>query len=93
MKRPSTLSNEIRRMEEAIADTDGDSKEYYRLLVHLEKLYEIRDKNEKKFKFDVDSNTLVTAGSSLLGILLILQHERLHAVASKALGFITKLKF
>mgnify|MGYP007112215587 CR=1 FL=1 len=50
MKRPSTLSNEIRRMEEAIADTDGDSKEYYRLLVHLEKLYEIRDKNEKKFK-------------------------------------------
>lgn len=90
MKKPSVLDLEIERLEALIQDSDSGDKEYYRYLAHLDKLYDMRIKLEKKF--NVDSNTLVVAGANILGILLILQHENLHAVSSKALSFVMKLK-
>lgn len=38
----------------------------------------------------IDVNTVVLVAGNLAGILLILNHERLHVVSSKALGFVLK---
>lgn len=40
----------------------------------------------------IDRNTLVLAGANLLGIVLIVGHERANVVTSKAIGFIKTLR-
>lgn len=40
----------------------------------------------------VSRDTLVLAGANLLGIVLIVGHERAHVVTSKAIGFIKTLR-
>lgn len=40
----------------------------------------------------VSRDTLVLAGANLLGIILIVGHERAHVVTSKAIGFIKTLR-
>lgn len=65
-------------------------------------LEEDQDKFESlKKKYDIISNmltadwkispdTLLIVGANLLGILLILNHERLDIISTKALGFVIK---
>lgn len=91
MTKPNNLEREISRLEEVLVDLDPTEKEYHKILYMIDKLQDARDKN-KKFSFKVSGDTIVAASVNLLGIVLVLQHERLHAVSSKALGFITKLK-
>ena len=38
----------------------------------------------------IDANTVALVAGNLLGILLILNHERMHVISSKALGFVMK---
>lgn len=90
MKKQSALEKEIERMETLMSTLDPDSKEYYRMIAQIERISDIERQNKKRF--DVSGDTIVLAGVNLAGILLILQHERLHAVSTKALGFISKLK-
>lgn len=92
MRKPTAIDNEITRTEILISQTPVDSKEYYRLLNHLKQLRDLKDQ-ERKFRFEVSGDTLVVAGVNILGILLILKHEHLNVISTKALGFITKLKF
>jgi len=40
----------------------------------------------------ISPDTLATIGANLLGIMIIIGHERAHVVTSKALGFIMKLR-
>lgn len=40
----------------------------------------------------ISPDTMAVIAANLLGILLVLKHERLNIVTSKALGFITKLR-
>lgn len=91
-KPPSNLDIEIEELELLIHKTDPNDEEYTALVTHLNFLCEIRTKNQKTFWSRITPDTMVVAGVNLLGILLILNHERLHLVSSKALGFVTKLK-
>ncbi len=92
MKNPSTIATEIERLEDVLTDLDPVTDDYAKVRDNIDKLVDIRTKNEPKFQFDVDGNTIVLASVNLLGILLVLNHEVLHALPSKALGFITKLR-
>lgn len=92
MKKPSTIDTEIKRLEELLTDSDPLSKEYYRTIAQIGALRDIQDRN-RKFRFDVSGDTIVIAGVNLAGILIILHHETLNAISSKALGFVTKLRF
>lgn len=47
---------------------------------------------DKKFFDKVDPNLVVSAATNLLGILLILNHERLDIITSKALSFVSKTR-
>lgn len=69
---------------------ESDSKEYGAMLTQLEKLYRLQSLETTGFKISPD--VLVTVVANLLGIFLILGHERLHVVTSKAVNFVVKTK-
>lgn len=47
-------------------------------------------RNEVKNKRRISPDTIAIIAGNLLGIILILEHERSHVIASKALGFIIR---
>lgn len=47
-------------------------------------------RNEVKNKRRISPDTIAIVAGNLLGIILILEHERSHVIASKALGFIIR---
>jgi hypothetical protein len=49
-------------------------------------------KREMKIPFGIKPETVVTVAANLIGIALVLNHEKLNVVTSKAFGFVTKLK-
>lgn len=65
-----------------------DSDEYAKMVDQLTKLYAIQDRNPNR----VSADTLAMIGANLAGILVIVNHERVHVVTSKALGFVSKLR-
>lgn len=62
------------------------TKEYASAADQIVKLYELRKKRR------VSPDVMVTAGANLLGVLVIVGHERAHVVTSKALAFVMKLR-
>ncbi|MDD4876380.1 MAG: hypothetical protein PHQ86_04525 [Dehalococcoidales bacterium] len=47
-------------------------------------------RNELRNKRRISPDTIAIVACNLLGIILILEHERSHVIASKALGFIIR---
>jgi hypothetical protein len=68
----------------------SDSEEYAAMADQLVKLMKLKKEIDPSWRPSAD--TLAIIASNLFGILLILNFERAGVVASKALGFITKLK-
>ena len=57
----------------------------------IEDVLELMEKrNELRNKRRISPDTIAIIGGNLLGILLILEHERSHVIATKALGFIIR---
>ena len=48
--------------------------------------------NEKKGMSDTVKVALISASTSLLGIVAVIRHEQLNVIASKAIGFVTKVR-
>ena len=88
-ERNSHLEATIEAVHARMADVQMDSEEYDRLTTQLSKLYKLREHDSKQ---TVSPDTLVLAGANLLGIMMIVGHERTHVVTSKALSFVSKLK-
>lgn len=87
--KPNHLEETIASVHAKMAEIPMDSEEYDRLTTQLTKLYKLREHDSKK---TVSPDTLVLAGANLLGIVMIVGHERTHVVTSKALSFVSKLK-
>lgn len=79
------IDKEIARTVLVMQEKEVDSKEYADLLDRLGKLHKLRQ-DEKPDQ--VSTDTLVAAGAQILGILLILNHEHLNMITSRALPFI-----
>lgn len=86
---PSQLQIAIDRLYYELAQHDGDSDEYFKITAQLKVLSDIKDQESTK---PLSMDTMATIASNLLGIALILNHERAGVVASKALGFVMKLR-
>jgi hypothetical protein len=69
---------------------EADTPEYVAILDQIERLYKLKSRETETSKISPD--VLVTVAANLAGILLILNHERLHVVTSKALSFVVKPK-
>lgn len=89
-------TEEDQALNEAIAHVyrdlegyDADSPEFAKMVDQLSKLYELKPKPAKD---RISTDTLITVGANLAGIVLILGFEKANVITSKALGFVSKLK-
>jgi ribosomal protein S25 len=65
-----------------------DSDEYAKMADQLVKLYNLKEVDSKR---KVSPDTLATVLGNLIGIALIIRHERENVLTSKALTFVQKL--
>jgi hypothetical protein len=86
----TALEMAIDQLHAEMAGAMGDSEEYDRYTDQLTKLYKLREHDAPRRL--VNPDTLVLAGANVLGIILIVGHERAHVVTSKALNFVMKLR-
>jgi hypothetical protein len=64
-----------------------DSSEYGKLLERVEKLHKMKE-NEKPSR--VTPDTWVLAATNLIGIAVIVHHEHINVITSKALSFVQR---
>jgi len=82
-----TLDEVIDLVQRAMAQAEPGSKEFGKMVDQLSKLYALKPEKPR-----VKPETWATIGANLLGIGAILYHERAHVVATKAIGFVSKLR-
>ena len=87
-----------KELELAIASLSGyqpSTKEYATALINVERLHEMLIKQERtnnRKTASVSNDTLIVAGANLLGIAMIIRHEHLNIIASKALGLVGRVR-
>jgi hypothetical protein len=89
-KRNTYIDGEIARTVAALQLEQIDSEEYDVLLTRIEKMQKIRQEEKPD---TVTSDALVLAATNLIGIFVILRHENLNVITSKAMSFVPKLRF
>lgn len=83
---PITIDTVIRDLETYMLKViRPDSEEYAKNVDLLAKLYKMKEANASR---RVSPDALLSAGVSILSVLLILNHERLGVVTSKAMSFV-----
>ena len=82
------LDEIIDRVMQDMTNEDPESERYDAMSNQLTKLYTIKNENRSR---RVSPDTLANVAANLAGIAIIVGHERVHIVTSKALGFIKKL--
>lgn len=86
--KPSDLEKEIARLFALLASIEEvNSEQYDKVSDQLAKLYKLKEVDSKS---RVSKDALVGAAANLAGIFIITQHEHLHIITSKALGFVGK---
>lgn len=88
-KKNESLDFLIQALEKEMELTDPTGEDYPKLLEQYEKLTRLRREGAKS---SIDPNTVIVAAGNLLGILAMLNFEKLGVITSKALGFIIKPK-
>lgn len=83
----SKLENAVDNVYSEMAGLSSDSEEYAKMTDQLVKLYSLKE-NPKR----VSPDTLAVVIGNILGIILIVGHERAHIVTSKALNLILKTR-
>ena len=86
-KEKTMLEKEIEAVLLDMKDMDLNSDEYEIALNHLSTLHEIKSKEKK---WNVSPDTMAVVVANLLGIILILKHEELNVITSKAMNFVIK---
>lgn len=84
------LEEELERAISCLKTALTDSEEYAKMLTTVERLHEMLD--VKETPRSVSKDTLANVGANLLGILMIIKHEHVNVITSKALSFVTRTK-
>ena len=88
--RPKTKSKLQIEMDElvlALKYHERTSNQYHDIVEKLSKLHKIQQDNKPE---SINPNTALTVAANLIGIAMILRHEHLNVVTSKALSFVIK---
>lgn len=85
----SALDKEILRATKKLNDYPPASAEYANIADQLTKLYELKQKDKPD---RVSRDTLVMVAANLIGIAVIVGHERTHVIATKAGNFVQKIR-
>ena len=87
-KLPTNLDVLIDDVEVLMEREDVNSEEYQSLLKTLERLETLR--NAKRQKKALEPNLILGIAANLLGILLVINAERLHGLNSKVWGLLKR---
>jgi hypothetical protein len=82
-----SLDETIEQLLREMSYVPCDSDEYARMADQLQKIYVLKETDSKK---RVSPDTLAIVLGNLAGVLLIVGHERVHIITSKALNFILR---
>lgn len=85
----SGLEIAIADLHKQMTNVAAWSEEYTTMSDNLSKLYKLRENDSRP---RVSPDTLALVAGNLLGIVMIVGHERASVVTSKALSFVSKLK-
>lgn len=83
----SKLDEAIDNLFSDMAGLSSDSEDYAKMVQQLSVLYSLKEEPKR-----VSPDTLCVVAGNLLGVILIVGHERAHVITSKALLFVQKLK-
>lgn len=85
----SPFDPEIARLLAVLKDEEPNSEKYGAALDKLTKVHKMKaDEGRDRVRLD----TLISASASLIGIILILHHEQVGVITSKAVAFVPKAK-
>lgn len=85
----SALEQAIDGLFQELSLRQSDSEEYSTMVDQLTKLYKLKEINAPK---PLSPDTLAIVVGNLVGIVLIVGHERMHLITSKALNFVLRLR-
>ena len=80
------LEKEIDSVIESMSAVDPDTDEYCKMAENLERLYRAKGND----RAGISSDTIAIIAGNLVGIAMILWHERAEIITTKALGFVIK---
>ena len=86
-KKKSKLEKVIDSILDDMSKFEANSDEYSDMANNLEKLLKAKSYEKQR---GVSPDTMVIAAANLIGIVLILKHEKVDIITSKALGFVLK---
>lgn len=86
---PTALENTLTHLFDSLDEAEPDSEEYAKIADQVVKLYKLKEIDAPK---RVSPDTWALIGANLAGIILILGHERINVITSKALSFVSKLR-
>ena len=85
-KDTQALDAEIAAVLEGLQNCTELDESYYNRLDVLDKLMDLRNKQNRKFMSKENAPLI----ANLVGIAMILGHEKANVITSKAIGFVTK---
>lgn len=89
INKDENLNKEIDRVLTLMSNADPTSTEYADLTDSLSKLYTLKESSSKN---RLSKDTMAVVAGNLLGIVMIVGHERAHVVTSKAIAFVMKAR-
>jgi hypothetical protein len=81
------LENELERVIVNLKTERVLAEEYAKTLGLVERLHELMDKERPS---SVSKDTVVTVVANLVGIFMIIKHEHVNVITSKALNFVLR---
>lgn len=88
-KHQRMIESELERAIIAMRTELVDGEEYVKRLNVVERLHGLMDKEKPK---TLSKETMLSVAANLIGIILILRHENVNVITSKALGFVVRPK-
>lgn len=86
-KEPTSLDLAMNRAFLALDKEPVHSEEYATILDRVSTLHKLKAEDKPK---RVSPDTLVMVGANLLGIMLIIRHEHVNVITSRAMNFVLK---
>lgn len=87
---PTALETEIARLLSRAAGMSPESDEYAKIATQIVALHKLKEA-ETSYK-RVSYDELVKVAGSLVGVLAVINYERIHVITTKALGFVMKTR-
>jgi hypothetical protein len=87
---PDLLSLAIEDAHRRLAENAPSTDNYAKIADQIIKLTKLKAEITAKSK--VSADTIVLVAANIAGILLIIGHERVNVIATKAIGFVLKTK-